>query len=519
METQNKGTQKSWKDKAISRSKIIKSQNKELVRQRAMAKKWKQSSQSNSVIVKSQGLIIDSQALIINKLAQDKSRVRNVGSKVYKRIQGYKFPLSLIWLSIQLNVLGLSVRKVCASLLLIRHFLGAKFEVPSYGIINVWTQKMGYYMLENGCKKASEQEKWCIIIDESYSLGKSQLFLVLGVPLSRIESGKAISYKDVCPIIIRSQAQWRSDDVAIIIEETKKKVVGEIVYVVSDRGSNLIKAYKDQGLPHVPDWSHFGANILEACYAKEPIFVDFKYKMGLFKMKRKQSIFSYYVPSSLSTKVRFMNFKPFLEWANIMLKNFKKIPLEIRPELDFLNDTKPYIMEMTDLFYMVDSMGTVIKANGMNFVTKSKMIEMMESLQLKYKKSPRVELFIRSVHEYFDITIPIYVQHVNNNKPKQKNAPFLDGVIASSDVIESIFGKIKHRGPSDAKRGFTAIVLMIPLFCSTFSMTDTLNAMQSITTSKLEEWKNKNLCNRKHISFRNVFNNKSKNGATSAKAA
>jgi len=41
---------------------------------------------------------------------------------------------------------------------------------------------------------------------------------------------------------------------------------------VSDRGNNLVRACQQNGLPHVPDWSHYTANILESIYAKDDGF-------------------------------------------------------------------------------------------------------------------------------------------------------------------------------------------------------------------------------------------------------
>ncbi|MFN0202834.1 MAG: hypothetical protein ACKVTZ_15020 [Bacteroidia bacterium] len=45
-----------------------------------------------------------------------------------------------------------------------------------------------------------------------------------------------------------------------------------------------------------------------------------------------------------------------------------------------------------------------------------------------------------------------------------KDAPNFDALIPSSDIIEALFGKIKHRMPKNPKAAFSANSLLIPLF-------------------------------------------------------
>ena len=265
------------------------------------------------------------------------------------------------------------------------------------------------------------------------------------------------------------------------------------------------------GLDHVPDWGHYVANILEKCYAQEDDFKTFNAKMGAFKQKKKQGEFSYYSPPTLSVKIRFMNYIPFLEWANIMLSNFKDIPKQIVPELQFLQDLKPFITEMTDLFYTGDKIGILLKKEGINPTTEAKTLVKLQQMSDKYPDGVRVKSFVESIKSYFNMTMPIYYKQAQF---EGNVSPFPDALIASSDIIESIFGKFKHRSLKDPKRGFSINSLVISLFCRTFSPFDVFEAMTKLNINHLHKWKNDNLIIRQFTSFRNIFKQRTKKGGT-----
>jgi hypothetical protein len=509
----NKGSENPWKIKAVERSLLLKSLRKELVRQWERANKWRQKSLEQAVT-------IIELTLIINSLSSTSAPVSAPCVSKDIEVSGYKFPLSVMWLSVILYVQGLSFRGVSHVWIFLSVFFGVKFPVPSYGTVRGWLLKLGLYMLQKGgksVKKAGDlKERWALIVDESYSLGQSRLLVVLAIRLSCLKPGQPLSMRDVEPIEIRSGATWTGDQIAAVLVKATAKIEGTIDYVVSDRGGNLLNAYPKCSLLHIPDWSHYISNILENIYAENDDFKCFNDKMGKFKKKRKQSQFSQYSPPTLSVKMRFMNYIPFLEWANIMLTNFKKIPTEIVEELGFLQELKPFIKELTDVFFLGQQIGILLKKQGICPMTKQKTMEMTAILSKKYAKNPRVMTLIKAIDDYFETTLAIYIKCA---KKEEAMPPLYKPIIASSEIIESIFGKFKHRSLKDPKRGFSAIALIIPLFCWKFSPFDVFKAMTTISTKDIEKWENENLTKKGYKSFRNVFKKKTKKRGTLKKAA
>lgn len=513
MRTKDKETENSWRIKAVNRNIEIKRLGKELSRQLLRATTWRRKS-----LLQGQ-LICELESKLDKKHELESNRVQVESIRPSKDVVlgCYKYPLSVVWLSIILYKFGLSFRGVCSVLVFVRDFLGINFQIPSYGSVRMWVLKQGLYFLKQGIQGLKKGgDKWVLIVDESYSLGKSSLLLVLAVRINSLKQGQALMLSDVHPIEIRCNESWKSAEIALVLKQAMQKLGGTVEYVTSDRGSNLLGAYKLNELSHVPDWSHYGANILEDCYGKELDFKSFNEKMGTFKKKRKQSIFAAYSPPNLSVKIRFMNYLPFIDWANIMLKNFKEIPSEIIPELQFLNDLNPFIKEMTALFYAVQDIGVLIKLQGICPKTKDKVAIINKKLLNSHPQNLRVTSFIEKIDTYFDLTMPIYAKYMNKNK----DSPLLlEALVGSSDIIESIFGKFKHRCLKDPKRGFSSIALIIPLFCRQFSPFEVFRAMCSVSVNDLNNWEKECLGKKGYNTFRNVFKKSKKKGGTFTTAA
>jgi hypothetical protein len=193
----NKGSENPWKLKAVERSLVLKSLRKELVRQWERADKWRQKSLAQTALIKEL-------TLTINSLSSVPTSVSTSTSSKDVVLSGYKFPLSVMWLSIVLYVNGLSFRGVSHVWVFLSAFFGVKFPVPSYGTVRAWVLKLGLYLLEKGGKSVKKGriicERWVLIVDESYSLGKSQLLVVLAIRLSCLKQGQPLSMRDAEPI-------------------------------------------------------------------------------------------------------------------------------------------------------------------------------------------------------------------------------------------------------------------------------------------------------------------------------
>ena len=85
-------------------------------------------------------------------------------------------------------------------------FLEINCKRPSASSIRNWIIKSGYYIYQ----QPPTAGNWCVIIDESVSIGHEKLLLILGIPLSDWEFGKAIVHKDVSVLYVGIATSWDS---------------------------------------------------------------------------------------------------------------------------------------------------------------------------------------------------------------------------------------------------------------------------------------------------------------------
>jgi hypothetical protein len=242
METVCKDTINTWKSKAIERSIKLKENRKELSRQSQRAEKWREKSLLQSEEIRKLNIKV-------SDLTQNAPKPHAHQLPKDVNLAGFKFNLSIVWLSIILYKGGLSYRAISSMWVFLSGFFGVSFAIPSYGTVRTWVLKHGLYLLKKGGKSLRKGgEKWVFIIDESYSLGKSRLLVILAIRVSSLKSGKALTLSDVHPIEIRSGATWKTEEVAEVLKSAIKKTEGAVQYVVADRGSNIVSACKACGL-------------------------------------------------------------------------------------------------------------------------------------------------------------------------------------------------------------------------------------------------------------------------------
>ena len=61
-------------------------------------------------------------------------------------------------------------------------------------------------------------------------------------------------------------------------------------------------------------------------------------------------------------------------------------------------------------------------------------------------------------------------------------------LLGSSEVIESVFGKLKHMEQDQAKSGFTSLLLSVAAMVSVTTAEVVRKAMEKIPTKKVSEW-------------------------------
>jgi hypothetical protein len=143
-----------------------------------------------------------------------------------------------------------------------------------------------------------------LVSDESIVLGAEKILLILGVKEEAISFTQAVNHQDVEVLYVGFDKEWKAEEIKKKIDKIQENK--QISYLVSDQGTNLVKAYGSAKLTHIEDINHVLANCLKKIYAKNELFEGFSKMVGdcrksWFLSKGK----SQYMPPKMQYKMRF----------------------------------------------------------------------------------------------------------------------------------------------------------------------------------------------------------------------
>jgi hypothetical protein len=436
---------------------------------------WKVKSREKSRIIKRQNQRI-SELEKSRDLWKNKYNTRTLPSAKFGILDSAKaahhqYPLLVVLWILQLQTYGKmslrSCRHCLSSLYLI---LGINSRVPCHGTIRNWLCKSGYHRIKSAL---NEEEKCVIYVDESIVLGGEKLLLVLGIRQSQIPTDKSVSHQDMDVLHVSSAKEWKGDDISVILEEIGKK--REILYVVSDEGSNLKKAYSTCNYIHIEDCTHIFANHLKRIYANDATFIAFEKLIGTLRkswfLSKEKSRF---MPPSMRGKLRFANIFPCVSWAKKHLGNWDNTDNSIRENLIFLKEHEYFIEELIIIDKLFKSVCKILKNKGFGSVQKQSILQIL-SIE---SKNANVVLFIKNIAEYLDnLTI--------------KSATLeTDLLLCSSDIIESFFGKFKLKIAGNSPIQTSEFIFTIANFSKNFTEDGIRKALESIKIKDLKKNKN-----------------------------
>jgi hypothetical protein len=339
---------------------------------------------------------------------------------------------------------------------------------PSASTIRNWVIKRGYYEY---LKPHASDEKMCIIIDESVSIGRERLLLILGVPLKDWTAKKPLSHQDTRVLFVGIKESWKAEDIAKELKVLSEKI--SIGYCVSDRGNSIVAAVKMAGLIHINDCSHEWANLLKCCHGENETF---KLLMGKLAMIRRTGIlskFSHLIPPPLRSKARFMNVFPLIGWIERIWESWDLLEDSFKEKLSFLNDCKSQIGELIVLRDVIGEMSAILKTEGMSRSTLDRCKMILNAKCLSGATKVFSDMLQASWGRYDSIL-------------QQENSRF----ICCSDIIESYFGKFKQK--INGTDSITDTVLTMCIWGKEMSLEEIEKAFESVKLKDIKVWKKGN---------------------------
>jgi hypothetical protein len=394
---------------------------------------------------------------------------------------GSWYPLLIILLCIQLVIRGASPLRTASNSLKIS--FGTipelkKYSAPSCTAIKRWLQKVGYYKLKKPKIIAND---WNVLIDASIQMGEKKCLLVVGCRKSSLLKNRALKLEDLEVLSMSIVSTINAKLTTQVLQEVAL-LVGKIVCICSDRGSEILRGVKDFQLispttRHISDTAHRVANFLEATLEKNVIWKKFRELATQSRRKMQNSLVAGALPPSPRTKSRFMNVDTIIKWALAML--FLLDNGVSTPDLD-IDELKKYLGWLqeyrTDVEYWnnIVSIGAAARNSVRTENIHMNIIDSFEQSISSIKMGSRELQFADKISSFL--------------LEQSKDMGFGECFIGSTEVLESLFGKIKYMEHEQTAFGFTSLVLAA---MATVGLTDDqtiAKAIKSIKQSDIDAW-------------------------------
>jgi hypothetical protein len=356
-------------------------------------------------------------------------------------------------------------------------------RTPSINSGKSWMLKLGYY---NITKKQTIADDWIYIIDHSIQMGKEKLLLILGVRTKDLPRDRALKYEDVEIIDLQPVIKSTGEIVLEQIKEASKKT-GNPRAIVSDMGSDIklgIKKFQEvsSSTAHIYDLKHKIALLVKKILERDDEWSKFKKFANFVAKKLQNSTLAGYRPAKQKEKARYMNIEDLVRWGeqiSIKYERLQKskskteddIKLEgVIADIAKFEESVKIWTEMVMVFQLIERFMNIHNLQQNNY---EKFHELHKGKLQKLKTEEA---------KGFAIQILSFI------KEQQKVCNENERLLHSSQLIESLFGKLKFLEKEQSKSNFTNLVLSMGAIVSKTTPNILKKALESVNVNSIKKW-------------------------------
>jgi len=363
-----------------------------------------------------------------------------------------------------------------------------EISTPSFSSVRNWLGRIGLYELQ---RTKEYRTDWVFIIDLTVELGKQKCLVVLGVSQQYLEStilplSRGLKHHDVQLLALEIMDSTRGELIDQKLCELAD-MLGYPVQIISDHGSDLEKGIKlfttrYPSIIYTYDVTHAMALLLKHELATSEKYQSFIQKCSQCRHQLQQTELSFISPPSQRSQCRYFNVEKLIDWAQKLLNCpietlFKLAPMS-DPEIlnqklimkfGWLKDYQEEISIWGQMVMMTRTLETQLKQNGINQQSMAKF-----ELEKFFNLSNKTLVFRQNIIEYITIE--------TNKIPEART------IIATSDIIESIFGKYKHFSSRCPLKQIGQMILSISLCTMNLATSVVKQALENVRYIDLKDW-------------------------------
>jgi hypothetical protein len=388
--------------------------------------------------------------------------------------RGGQFSVTIVRLAVDLVLqAGASMRGAAAGLALMGSRLGLDVEMPSFGAVRSWLLRLGCHALT--C--ALPMGVWVLLLDHTVQIGPCKLLVIVGCPLAKTPLGERPLRQSDLHLVGMSLMEHSTDETVAAELEKARQRVGTVRQIVSDNGSDLnggVKLFqqKNAGVAHTHDVAHQAANVLKQRRNRDERWSEFVSKLAQAGAKVRQTREAHLRPPTLRAKARFMNIAPTLRFAGRVLRllDTGKASSRTQESYGWLVEYRDALANWQSEQAVVESALTHVRTHGINQDTAATLDAVWSKLEMMpgaHDVAARLRTAVRTEGA--------------QAKPGEK-------LVASTEILESVFGKLKRLEGSYAGDGFTGLSLAVGALLGEATEAQAKEALEAVPKKEADNW-------------------------------
>lgn len=365
--------------------------------------------------------------------------------------------------------------------------LHVPFSCPTWFAGRLWLLRLGYYKLTRPKVHADD---WVWIVDHTVQLGDDKCLVILGLRLCDLPSAeRCLSHEDVEPLEL---VPVKKSNGAVVYQQLEQAVAktGVPRAIISDHGTDL-KAGIEKFCQQHPqtsalyDIKHKTAAVLKRELDQDADWNTFTQLANQTKQRVQQTALAALAPPNQKTKARYLNVDVLVTWGQKMLA-FLDAPQAAREptfdrelgqeKLGWVTGFRSQLEEWGELFAIIAAAESFVRHHGLYREVHRELEQQLLPLSAQTERTQRVRREL----------VAFVAEQEAEAHPGER-------LLGSSEVIESVLGKLKRLEQDQSKSGFTGLLLGLSALVSTTTPAVIQQALETVPTKQVGAWCQKTL--------------------------
>ncbi len=355
---------------------------------------------------------------------------------------------------------------------------GPNTSLPEASTVRWWLQRLGLFAL---CEPLEHADDWAWIIDHSIQLGTTKVCVVLGLRLSQLPSpGQALRHEDVRALAVLPVQSSTGEVVAGQLEKVARRT-GIPRQIVSDCGGDVKKGGELFGARHagvalLSDAAHHGACLLKRRLDPDSRWPDFVARLGQTKASIQQTSDAHLLAPSLRPKARYMNLASLLKWSRRVLELLGRGAAggvaSSRAEVRY-----GWLREYREAIEEWSRCEATVRRGVEFFRTRGVYVGCVEELSAAFSSL--------AANEHHASVAEAWLDYARTSSASARPG---ERLVASSEVIESVFGKWKSLEHQASRSGITSYVLSLGALVGSWPLSRIKTALEATPVKHVVAW-------------------------------